>query len=184
MRFGTKAMISACLVAPAIAAVIVAGAGTASAQTTSAAAHTSSTEANWPPPPPPFCNPFQKERWNLNGFNTVDVTYKLFSHYTYTVDFVQHGSCLSGWLNDPYFSVTRPIFGTIDGNFVTFSFTYPSFIEGTRTYTGTIDHFGFLYGGWSQTGIAWPNFGTFSLSGPVARACPPWIWWTQLCTVP
>jgi hypothetical protein len=182
MRFGTKAMISACFVAPAIAAVILAGAGTASAQTTGAAAHTTSTEANWPPPP--FCNPFQKERWNLNGFNTVDVTYKLFSHYTYTVDFVQRGSCLSGWLTDPYFPVTRPISGSVNGNFVRFSFTYPSFVEGTRTYTGSIDRFGFVSGGWSQTGFAFPNFGTFTLGSTVARACPPWIWWTQFCTVP
>jgi hypothetical protein len=181
MRLGTKAMIWACCAGPAIAAIIVTGAGTASAQTTSAATPTTSAAEHLPPPP--FCNPFQKERWNINGFNTVDVTYK-FSHYTYTVDFVQHGSCLSGWLHDPYFSVTRPITGTVNGNFVTFSFTYPSFIEGTRTYSGSIDHFGFVSGHWSQTGIAWPNFGGWSLSGTVARACPPWIWWTQFCTVP
>ncbi len=179
MRFGTKAIIGACLAGPAIAAVIVAGAGTASAQTTSPAAHTISTQEHIPV----LCNPFQKERWNLNGFNNVDVTYKVFQHYTYTADFVQHGSCLSGWLDDPYFSVLRPIYGTVNGNFVTFSFTYPSFVEGTRTYTGTIGHFGFVSGGWSQTGIAWPNFGSFSLSGSAARACPPWVWWTQFCTV-
>jgi hypothetical protein len=180
MRFGTKAMVRACFAGPAIAAVIVAGAGAASAQTASPAAHTISTAEHLPL----FCNPFQKERWNLNGFHTVDVTYKVFSHYTYTADFVQHGSCLSGWLDDPYFPVTRPIYGTVNGNYVTFSFTYPSFVEGTRTYTGVINHFGFVYGGWSQTGIAWPDFGSFSLSGPAARACPPWVWWTQFCTVP
>lgn len=181
MRLGTKAMIRACWAGPAIAAIILTGAGTASAQTTSPAAHTISTAEHLPPP---FCDPFQKERWDLNGFNTVDVTYELFSHYTYTVDFVQHGSCLSGWLNDPYFPITEPIQGIVNGNFVTFSFTYPSFIEGTRTYTGYINHFGFVYGGWSQTGIASPNFGTFSLSSTAARACPSWVWWTQYCPVP
>jgi hypothetical protein len=179
MRLGTKAMVRACFAGPAVAAIILAGAGAASAQTTIPTGHTISTEEHLP-----FCNPFQKERWNLNGFNTVDVTYKLFSHYTYTVDFVQHGSCLSGWLHDPYFSVTEPIFGTVNGNFVTFRFTYPSFVEGTRTYTGSIGHFGFVSGGWSQTGIAWPNFGTFSLSNTASRACAPWVWWTQFCPVP
>jgi hypothetical protein len=180
MRLGTKTMIRACFAGPAIAAIIVTGAGTASAQTTSPTAHAISTAEHLPP----FCNPFQKERWNLNGFNTVDVTYKLFSHYTYTADFVQHGSCLSGWLDDPYFPVTRPIFGTVNGNFVTFSFAYPSFVQGTRTYVGVINHSGFVFGGWSETGIASPNFGTFALSSTAARACPPWVWWTQFCTVP
>jgi hypothetical protein len=179
MRLGTKAMIRACFAGPAIAAIIVTGAGTAGAQTTSPAAHAVSTQEHLPL----FCNPFQKERWNLNGFNTVDVTYKVFSHYTYTADFVQHGSCLSGWLDDPYFPVTRPIFGTVNGNFVTFSFAYPSFVQGVRTYTGVINHSGFVFGGWSETGIASPNFGTFALSGTAARACPPWVWWTQFCTV-
>jgi hypothetical protein len=69
------------------------------------------------------------------------VTY-VFHHFTYAVDFAQHGSCLSGWLNDPYFSVIEPILGTVNGNFVTFSFTYPSRVEGTRTYIGSINHCG------------------------------------------
>jgi len=179
MRLVTKATIWACCAGPAIAATILTGAGTASAQITTPTAHTAVTAEHIPPP---FCNPFQKERWNLNGFNSVDVTY-LFAPYTYTVDFVQRGSCLSGWLNDPYFHVTRPIFGTVNGNYVAFSFTYPSFVEGTRTYTGHIYGSGFVFGHWSQTGFAWPNFGTFSLSNPVARACPPWIWWTSFCPV-
>jgi hypothetical protein len=179
MRLGTKAMIRACFAGPAIAAIILTGAGTASAQTTTPAAHTVSAAEHLPL----FCNPFQKERWNLNGFNTVDVSY-VFSHFFYTVDVVQHGSCLSGWLHDPYFPVTEPIFGSVNGNYVTFSFTYPSFVEGTRTYTGHIGGFGFVSGGWSQTGTAWPNFGGWSLSGTAARACPPWIWWTQFCPVP
>ena len=181
MRLGTKAIIRACFAGPAIAAIIFAGAGTASAQTTSHTAPTISTTEHIPAGP--FCSIFQKERYNLNGFNTVDVTY-LFHHYFYTVDFVQHGSCLSGWLHDPYFSVTEPIFGTVNGNFVTFSFHYPSFVEGTRTYIGSINHFGFVSGHWFQTGTAWPNFGGFSLSSTVARACPSWVWWTQFCSVP
>lgn len=180
MRLGTKATIWACCAGPAIAAIILTGAGTASAQTANPAAHTISTAEHLPPP---FCDILQKERWNLNGFNTVDVTY-VFHHFTYTVDLVQHGSCLSGWLHDPYFPVTEPISGTVNGNFVTFSFTYPSFVEGTRTYTGSINHWGFVYGHWSQTGIAWPNFGGWSLSGTATRACPPWTWWTQFCPVP
>jgi hypothetical protein len=177
MRFGTKATIWACFAGPAIAATILAGAGTASAQTTTPTAHTISTVEHGP-----FCSIFQKERWDLNGFNTVHVTY-LGAPYFYTVDFVQHGSCLNGWLNDPYFHVTRPIFGTVSGNYVEFSFTYPSFVEGTRTYVGHINGFGFVSGGWSQTGIAFPNFGGWSLSSTVARACPPWVWWTQFCPV-
>jgi hypothetical protein len=177
MRLGTKAAIWACCAGPAIAAVILTGAGPASAQTTTPTSHTSVTAEHLPL----FCNPFQKERWNLNGFNSVDVTYK-FSSYTYTVDFVQRGSCLSGWLTDPYFSVTRPIYGTVNGNYVTFSFTYPSFVEGTRTYNGHIGAFGFVSGSWSQTGIAWPNFGGWSLSGSVAKACPWWSW-KQYCPV-
>jgi hypothetical protein len=180
MRLGTKATIWACCAGPAVAAIILTGAGPASAQTTSPTAQTTSTVVEHIPL---LCNPFQKERWNLNGFNTVHVTYE-FAPYFYTVDFVQRGSCLSGWLNDPYFHVTRPIFGYVNGNYVTFSFTYPSFVEGTRTYTGHIYGFGFVSGDWSQTGIAWPNFGTFSLSHTVARACPPWIWWTSYCPVP
>jgi len=181
MRLGTKATIWACFAGPAIAATILAGAGTASAQTTSPTAHTVNTTEHIPAGP--LCSPFQKERYNLNGFNTVDVTY-LFHHYFYTVDFVQHGSCLSGWLHDPYFSVTEPIFGTVNGNSVTFRFHYPSFVEGTRTYIGSINHFGFVSGHWFQTGTAFPNFGGFSLSSTVARACPSWVWWTQFCSVP
>ena len=134
MRLVTKAMILTGLAGPAIAAVIVAGAGTASAQTANPSASSISTVANFPPP---FCSIFQKERWNLNGVNEVDVTYLGTLHFTYTVDLVQHGSCLNGWLDDPYFHVLRPIFGTVYGNTVTFSFTYPSFVEGTRTYTAT-----------------------------------------------
>jgi hypothetical protein len=179
MRLGTKATIWACCAGPAIAAIILTGPGTASAQTTSPAAPTSSAAEHIPF----LCNPFQKERWNLNGFDTVHVNYE-FIPFTYTVDFVQRGSCLSGWLNDPYFHVTRPIFGTVDGSYVTFLFTYPSFVEGTRTYTGHINGFGFVSGNWFQTGTAWPNFGTFYLSPNAARACPPWIWWTAFCSVP
>jgi hypothetical protein len=180
MRFGTKTAIMTAFAGPAIAALILTGAGPASAQTVSATAPKISTTEHLPPP---FCSYLQKERWNLNGFSTVDVKY-LGLHFTYSVDFVQKGSCLSGWLHDPYFPVTEPIFGTVNGNYVTFSFAYPSFVEGTRTYYGSINHWGFVSGHWSQTGTAWPNFGTFSLSSTAARACPPWVWWTQFCSVP
>jgi hypothetical protein len=179
MRFGTKTAIVTALAGPAIAALILTGAGPASAQTASATSPRISTAEDFPL----FCNYFQKERWNLNGFNSVDVTYLGSLHFTYSVDFVQHGSCLSGWLTDPYFSVTEPIFGTVNGNNVTFSFKYPSFVEGLRTYNGYINHWGFVSGGWSQTGTAWPNFGSFSLSSTAARACPPWVWWTNFCSV-
>jgi hypothetical protein len=178
MRLGTKAIMRACFAGPAIAAMILTGAGTASAQTDSPTAARISTAEHLPV----FCNAFAKERWNLNGFNTVDVTY-LGTPFTYTVDFAQKGSCLTGWLHDPYFPVTEPIFGTVNGNYVTFSFTYPSFVEGTRTYVGHINGWGFVNGHWFQTGTAWPNFGSFSLSSTATRACPPWVWWTQFCTV-
>jgi hypothetical protein len=179
MRIGTKAALMAAFAGPAIAALILTGAGPASAQAVSATAPKVSTSEHLPL----FCNVFQKERWNLNGFGAVDVHY-LGSPFTYSVDFVQHGSCLSGWLHDPYFPVTEPIYGTVYGNYVTFSFTYPSFVEGTRTYTGYINHWGFVSGHWFQTGTAWPDFGTFSLSSTAARACPPWVWWTSFCSVP
>jgi hypothetical protein len=59
-----------------------------------------------------------------------------------TVTFKQNGSCLTGTLTDSYIPApgpqSGPISGTIRGNTVTFSFTYPTNVQGKRTYTGTI----------------------------------------------
>jgi hypothetical protein len=93
------------------------------------------------------------------------------------VTFKQSGGCLTGTLTDPYFPTTGPISGTVVKNNVTFSFQYPSgSVQGTRTYTGTINRHGDLSGTWSQTGSQGGG-GTFTLAKHVHRACP---WWYPL----
>ena len=128
MRFGTKAAIMTAFAGPAIAALILTGAGPANAAVTTTTHTTSDT------PIFGFCNPFfrdenpfmfQRERWNLNGDNTVVATLNGSSMtFSYPVDFVQRGGCLSGTLTDPFFPTSGPIHGTVFGNFVTFSFRY------------------------------------------------------------
>jgi hypothetical protein len=153
MRFGTKAAIAAAFAGPAIAALILTGAGAANAAVTTTA-HTTSSGSYFP-----FCNQYQfpqnqylQEQWNLSGSNTVHVKFEV-NTYDYSVSFRQEGSCLTGWLTDPGASFTGRVHGTVYGNFVTFSITYPSGdTQGTRTFNGTINQWGHVSGSWSETG--------------------------------
>jgi hypothetical protein len=99
------------------------------------------------------------------------------------VTFKQFGSCLSGTLTDSYYPTTGPISGTVNRNHVTFSFSYPSgSIQGTRTFTGTINRWGAVSGTWSETGTE-NGTGTFTLARHAATACPWWQWWNHSCRV-
>jgi hypothetical protein len=104
-------------------------------------------------------------QWNLNGSNSVDVSYDG-SVYVYSVTFKQSGGTLSGTLSDPYYPTSGAVSGTVSGNSVTFTFDYPSgSIQGERTYTGTISQSGAVSGTWTQTGSEMPNNGTWTLAG-------------------
>jgi hypothetical protein len=175
MRFGAKAMIWAACAGPAIAAMVVTTAGTANAATVSPVGHTTSSNGPWSGRH--ACETWVLEQWNLNGKNTVDATWNG-GNYTYAVTFVQKGSCLSGTLTDtglPSGQQRGPITGTVVGNHVRFSFTYPTNVQGTRTFTGTISKWGTVSGTWQQTGIQTPNNGTWSLASKARPACPPWF---------
>ncbi|HTX27377.1 MAG TPA: hypothetical protein VME19_10200 [Streptosporangiaceae bacterium] len=187
MRFGTKAAIAAAFAGPAIAALILTGAGTANAAVTTTTAHTTSSGSYFP-----FCNPFQNQsqfrnqrvQWNVSGSNTVDVTYKG-SNFYYPVSFTQFGNCLSGTLTDNGYPTSGPINGTVSGNHVQFSFRYPyGSSQGTRTFVGTIDRWGNVYGYWYETGSE-HGHGTWSLTKKVHRACQRYEWWNpnRACTV-
>jgi hypothetical protein len=174
MRFSARAAITAALAVPAVAALILTGAGTASAATT---VHSSG-------PFNPFCGqlplqgqygnqnqfPFQQGQWNLSGSNTVKVSFEV-NTYDYAVSFTQQGSCLSGWLTDPGASFTGRVHGTISGNFITFSVTYPAGSkQGTRTFNGTINGSGYVSGSWSETGSE-VGSGSWSLTNPAYQNC-------------
>lgn len=174
MRGISKTMLRTCAGLAVAAGLVVGGAGVASAATTSSTASTYH--------PVPACNRFALERWNLNGANSVEAVYQG-STFTYSVTFRQFGSCLSGTLTDPYYPTTGPISGTISGNNVTFSFRYPKgSIQGTRTYTGTINRRGAVSGTWSETGSE-AGSGTFTLAKHAARACPWWYGSYAACPV-
>ena len=185
-------MMWACCTAPAVAAMLMTGVGTASA---------SPTPIFQPPiqqgPPGGFwkggqggqgqggqgqghnhssCSKWQLEEWNLNGANTVTLTYDSGS-YSYSVALTQKGSCLTGTLTDTHASPTLslPITGSVNGNHATFSVTYPTTAgsQGTRTFTGTIGHKGAVSGTWAETGTE-AGSGPWSLSTNAKPACPPW----------
>jgi hypothetical protein len=156
MRFAAKMMITAAFTGPAIAALILTGAGSASAAVTT----TTSSSGVFSP----FCNQypnqygyngynqFQQSQWNLSGSNTLRVKFEV-NTYNYPVLLTQRGNCLRGTLTDPGASFTGRIRGTIYGNFLTFSVTYPSGSkQGTRTFNGTINRWGHVSGSWSETG--------------------------------
>lgn len=194
MRGISKTMLRTCAGLAVAAGLVAGGAGAASAATTSPSASTASSWQHG-------CNPFQREQWNLNGSNTVDAVY-LGNNYSYSVTFKQFGSCLSGTLTDSLVPITGPIYGTVNGNHVTFSFKYPSgSIQGTRTFNGYIKakfyrvwywkhgwHFywasrsGSVSGTWSETGSE-NGSGTFTLAKNVARACPWWYRPGSACSV-
>ena len=188
MRFATKAAIMGAFAGPAIAALILTGAGPANAAVTTTTTHTTSSSSS---PFFPFCSPRHLQRWNLNGYNTVDLSYGT-STYTYSVHFVQRGSCLSGSLTDTGLmpgEQTGPIHGTVVRNQVTFSFTYPTGFQGTRTFTGSIDRRGHVSGTWSETGSE-AGSGSWSLAYHLRPACPqffPWLGFGEFgagCPVP
>jgi hypothetical protein len=190
MRFGAKAMITGALAGPAMAALILTGAGAANAATT--AQPSSSGQFNQ------FCNQyqfpnqyqnqfpnqyqnqfpqnqfprnrFQQGQWNLSGSNTLAVKFEV-KTYDYPVYFNQQGTCLTGWLKDPGASFTGRINGTVYGNFITFSVTYPSGSkQGTRTWNGTISWSGHVSGSWSETGSE-VGSGSWWLINPASRGC-------------
>jgi hypothetical protein len=184
-------MLRACFAAPAVTAMVMAGAGTANASAVTpgvpGAASNSRYVSDWPHgshgPGRYFCSRWQLERWNLNGTNSITAVYQN-SDFGYTVTFEQDGSCLTGTLTDPYipnpFPKSGPVSGTVRGNTVTFSFTYPQSIQGTRTYTGTISRSGAVSGTWTENGSLLPDNGTWSLGTKAARACPWRSWWRTL----
>ena len=180
MRFGAKRMIWALCAGPAVAATLVAGASAASAAVITPVPN-NGVAFGPHGPSHPNCNRWQLERWNLNGGNTITAIYNN-APFQYTVTFKQDGSCLTGTLTDPNIPVnlpqSGPISGTIRGNDVTFSFTYPASMtfQGTRTYTGTISGRGAVSGTWSDGGTG-HSTGTWSLGSRANRACPRFWWW-------
>jgi hypothetical protein len=114
----------------------------------------------------------QLEEWNLNGSNTVDLTYQN-KPFTYAVTIKQKGGCLTGTLTDSGFPTTGPIKGTVNGDNITFSFTYPTpSVQGKRTFTGTINHHGAVSGTWSESGTE-QGTGSWTLADDASPACPP-----------
>jgi len=181
MRFGARMMLLACCAGPAMAAMLVTGSGSANAAPlTPAVSGGASFNPHGPGPwgghgPGQFnCDRWQLERWDVNGTNTVNVVYSG-GTATYGVTFQQNGECLRGTLTDnniPNGPKTGPIFGTVNGNNITFSFryTYAGATQGTRTFTGTISRFGSVSGGWNETGTEGLS-GTWSLAAKADRAC-------------
>lgn len=178
MRGISRTVLRTCAGLAVAAGLVAGGAGVASAATVTPAAHTTNTNFGH------GCNPWQREHWNLNGRNKVEAVY-LGNTYTYKVTFKQFGSCLGGTLTDSYFlpaGTSGPVFGTINRNHVTFSFRYPSgSVQGTRTFTGTINRWGFVSGTWSETGTEMGT-GTFTLARHANFACPWWQWWNHNAT--
>jgi hypothetical protein len=162
---------------PAIAALIMTGAGPANAAVTTTTAPTAST---WQPYYP-YCSQWNLERYDFRGDNTVQLHLNG-TTYDYAVHFNQQGSCLSGWLKDTYipnnYNEYLPLHGTVFRNHVTFSvtYTYPGEIQGTRTFTGTIGYWGWVSGTWSETGSEGGS-GNWSLQNAVRLACPNWYPW-------
>jgi hypothetical protein len=178
MRFGIKAALTAAVAGPAIAALMLTGAGPANAATTA------QTTSSWGGSH--FCNPWfqnqnpfrnQREQWNLSGDNTVVVNQNGSAMtWYYSVDFTQRGGCLSGTLDDSYFPFSGAIHGTASGNYVTFTFRYPSNgSQGTRTYTGYINRHGYVWGRWSDSGDG--ASGTWHLTKDAHHACQNFFWW-------
>jgi hypothetical protein len=187
MRSAAQAMITAALAGPAMAALILTGAGAANAAVTTTTAHTTSNSG----PNYQYCNQYQNQygqnqygqnqfqqgqfqqgQWNLSGFNTVEVKFEV-NTYDYPVYLTQQGNCLSGTLTDQDASFSGRIHGTVYGNFVIFSITYPSGSkQGTRTFNGTINQWGHVSGSWSETGSE-NAAGSWSLSRPANRGCQP-----------
>jgi hypothetical protein len=174
MRGIGKTMLRTCAGLAVAAGLVAGGAGIANAAPVTPAAHTTSSWFG--------CNRWAQEQWNLNGWNQIE-NYQFSPAYTYTVTFRQSGSCLSGTFTDPYYPTTGPIYGTIYGNHVTFSYRYPyGSIQGVRTFSGTINWRGDVSGTWTETGSEGAS-STWSLTQRARHACPPWDWWARYCRV-
>ena len=146
MRGISRTVLGTCAGLAVAAGLVVGGAGVASAATVSPAATTASNHGFG-------CNPFAGQQWNLNGSNTVNAVFEG-TTYSYSITFKQFGSCLSGTMTDSYYPTTGPIRGTVRGNYVTFSFTYPAgSIQGTRTFNGYIHPQ--WYRQWYRQGHRW-----------------------------
>lgn len=155
MKGISKTMLRTCAGVAIAAAAVVGGAGVASAAPVTPAATTTNHFG--------FCNPFGYEQWNLSGSNTVENN-QFSPPFAYSITFYQQGNCLSGTMTDPYYPTTGPIHGTIYGNYVTFSFTYPAgSIQGTRTFTGYITpvYHKVYYRHWVWNGYGWVLRWTF-----------------------
>jgi hypothetical protein len=183
MRFAAKMTLWACA-APAVAALLLTGAGAANAAVAAPAAL--SGAAHGPhgpggPGPGPHCNWWQLERWNVNGYNTVELKFGT-GNFTYAVHFKQNGSCLGGTLTDtglPSGSQVRTISGTVNGSYITFSVPYPGApggIWGVRTFSGNINKHGDVRGTWSETGTEHGS-GTWTLAYNAHSACSHYYWW-------
>jgi hypothetical protein len=182
MRFGFKAAITAALAGPAIGALMLMGVGPANAAVTSATTPHATSDGMYG-----FCDPFvqnqnpfgyQREQWNLGGYNTVVVNEQGSSMtWYYQADFTQGGACLGGTLNDTYFPFDGQVHGTVFGNYVTFTFRYPyNSSQGTRTYKGYIDRRGDVWGTWSDSGSDGAS-GTWHLTRDAHHACQRFEWW-------
>jgi hypothetical protein len=203
MRLGARMMLWACCAGPAVAAMLVTGSGPANAAglTPAGSAVSSFHPGGGGPggagpggggpgggggfggrgPGRPSCDTRQLERWDLNGNhgnNTVVLTYNG-GTFTYGVNIRQDGGCIRGTLTDlgiPNGPKTGPIFGTINGSQVTFSFryTYTGEVQGLRTFSGAIGRSGAVNGTWSETGSE-NGHGTFALANNAIRACSPHV---------
>jgi hypothetical protein len=193
MRLGARMMLWACCAGPAVAAMLVTGSGPANAAglTPAGSAVSSFGPGGGGPgggggfggrgPGRPGCDTRQLERWDLNGNhgnNTVVLNYNG-TTFTYGVHIRQDGGCIRGTLTDlgiPNGPTTGPIFGTINGSQVTFSFryTYNGEVQGLRTFSGAIGRSGAVNGTWSETGSE-NGHGTFALANNAIRACSPHV---------
>jgi hypothetical protein len=188
MRLGARMMLWACCAGPAVAAMLVTGSGPANAVgLTPAVSAGNSFHPHGPWGGGPGnghgfgrrgCDTRQLERWDVGGTNTVDLTYNT-GNFTYGVHIRQDGGCIRGTLTDigiPNGPTTGPIFGTINGNQITFSFryTYTGEVQGIRTFTGFIGWSGAVNGNWSETGTE-GGHGTWSLANRADRACSPHV---------
>jgi hypothetical protein len=184
MRLGAKALITAAVAGPAMAALILTVGGPANAAVTTTTAHTTSSSG----PSYPYCNQYQNQYqpnqyqpnqfrqngWNLSGSNTIKVKFEV-NTYDYPVYFTQRGNCLTGTMTDPGASFSGRIHGTVYGNFVVFSITYPSGSkQGTRTFNGTINQWGHVSGSWSETGYENAS-GSWSLARSAHRGCQRYV---------
>jgi hypothetical protein len=156
MKGISKTMLRTCAGVAIATAAVVGGAGVASAAPVTPSVSTTSHYGFG-------CNPFGYEQWNVSGYNTVNAVYQG-TTYSYSINFNEYGGCLSGTMTDSYYPTTGPIYGSISGNYITFSFRYPyGSSQGTRTFSGYItpQYFRQYYQHWVWNGFRWVLRWTF-----------------------